>query len=201
MTKISRFRLIASAAALALFFLLPCGCQSPPEEQAAAAGPAWWQSMYARLSALGHFRMEGRIGIITPEQRGSARFQLEGLERGYILTLNAPFGSSLAVVTATENLTRVSVDDKNYDGAQAEALFASITGVKVPLQSLRNILLGLPQGSVDTDVSGRITGADLAGYRISYTGSRDFGSWTLPAGVQIKGADAEVKVRTDSFTL
>lgn len=202
MIKTSRFKHLLLAAVFTTLAAALGGCQTPPpQESTVPAAEAGWQQMYSRLASLQHFKMEGRIGIITPAQRGSARFQLEGLGSGYILTLNSPFGTSLVVITATENLTRVAMDDKTYDNERAEALFAALAGVKVPALTLRNILLGMPEGTVQTDASGRITGSEFAQYQISYAQSRDFDGYALPSQLQIKGPDTEVRVRTDSFTL
>ena len=95
----------------------------------------------------------------------------------------------------------MNIGDKNYRDDYAFAMFEQAFGFSIPVDKLKPILLGIPQGKLETDNEGRIIKAQWDGYSISYSGIMQANGLRIPKVVTVKHGDYTIKTSVSSFVL
>lgn len=121
-----------------LFLLSGCASQAP------VSPPLDWESHQASLLQLSQYQAKGRLGY-----RGTQRFGANLLWRtvpqaDHLLLTNF-LGKTLLKLDATPvSATLISHDGKTYQGTNASRLIQQLTDINLPVEQMRDWLIGLP---------------------------------------------------------
>lgn len=117
------------------------GCSSVPEP----ITDVQWQSHQARLTSIAQFKLAGKIGYISPEQRQSLNFQWKKSNQNSQLRLTNFLGQTVLNLTMTAQGARVETyDNQVYTAPNAQLLVRQLTGLDIPVDLLQDWILGLP---------------------------------------------------------
>ena len=117
------------------------GCSMAPEP----VSEVQWQSHQARLANISQFRLSGKMGYISPEQRESFNFQWQKKADSSQLRLTNFLGQTILNLTISAQGARVETyDDQVYTADNAEQLIWQLTGLDIPINLLQDWILGLP---------------------------------------------------------
>lgn len=165
-----------AAGALAL-----TGCATQPQKAAMATSRASEATEY-----------QGRFAVHYADQNGQIRdaygnFDWVEQADAVTLSLRNPFGSTLAIVSATP--TNATLEVPNHAPATAsnvEELMQRSLGFPMPVAGLRYWLKGEPapqsHAKTSTDAKGRISQIVQDGWQIDYLGFADAGDATNATG-------------------
>lgn len=197
MLRKCRYKIFFTAVVWALLNLSGCSNNQYIEKHAFIS----WQDNYSKLNNLTFFKNSGRLGIFTQGRRDGAAYDFEGLSGGYLLVIKSPLGNSLASATVTENTLALNIGDKSYRDDYAALMFEQAFGFAIPVDKLKPILLGIPQGKRVFDNEGRIVKAQWDGYSISYSGIMQSDGLRIPKAVTVNHGDYTIKTSVSSFVL
>ncbi len=197
MTKPSFKKLAMVALSSAVLYLSGCAT-----DNSLSQGPfTTWENNYQRLQQLTFYKVDGRLGIIAPDNRVSSNYELEGISGGFVFTIKAPIiGSTLAVATVTDNTLSLSIGDKSFRDDYAAAMFEQAFGLKIPTDKLKAILLGLAEGQRQYDDEGRIISSNWDGFKISYDGVVENSGLKVPKNINVSYGEYRVKATIANFS-
>lgn len=175
------------------------GCKTT--ETTEAASLSYWQDMYQRLGELENFTLGGKINVSVSGKNLSTGFKFSGDDDEYTLSIDSPLplGGSLASITASESSFSANIAGKTYETGLAETLVSKLTGISIPVQNLREVLLGMPDGVNETEED-RIVSSRYMNCQIKYGESAMLGGYALPSTVEITGYGATGKIELESFS-
>ena len=193
MRRIKKLILPLTASA---FALLLAACQSPIEQKEISYIPdSYWTLMQDKLKAVKNLNLKGRIGIQNPQGRMSANYIYNLKNESYSLELISSLGSQIGKLTADKDKAMLIVNGKVYTSHDGEALIKEIYGLSLPVNNLKDIMLGIPQSMALKDASGKYQSAVIAGFLVEYQKFADFNDYALPTDYQISNEDTLLKVR------
>ncbi|WP_303964072.1 lipoprotein insertase outer membrane protein LolB [Succinatimonas hippei] len=193
MRRIKKLILPLTASA---FALLLAACQSPIEQKEISYVPdSYWTLMQDKLKTVKNLNLKGRIGIQNPQGRMSANYIYNLKNESYSLELISSLGSQIGKLTADKDKAMLIVNGKVYTSHDGEALIKEIYGLSLPVNNLKDIMLGIPQGMALKDASGKYQSAVIAGFLVEYQKFADFNDYALPTDYQISNEDTLLKVR------
>ena len=194
MKRIKKLILPLTASA---FALLLAACQSPIEQKEISYIP----DSYWTLMRDGDSRFPEKSEKIygsrrqNPQGRMSANYIYNLKNESYSLELISSLGSQIGKLTADKDKAMLIVNGKVYTSHDGEALIKEIYGLSLPVNNLKDIMLGIPQGMALKDASGKYQGAVIAGFLVEYQKFADFNDYALPTDYQISNEDTLLKVR------
>ena len=103
-------------------------------------------------------------------------------------------GSQIGKLTADKNEAKLIINGKVYTSNDGESLIKEIYGLSLPVNDLKDIMLGIPQGMALKDSSGKYQSAVIAGFLVEYQKFADFNNYALPTDYQISNEDTLLKV-------
>lgn len=194
-------RRVAALAALAL--LAGCATVVRPGGQ---PNEGAWRARLARLQGLVDWRLEGRIGVVTPARGGSA--SLDWVEQGahMRLTFSGPFG--LGAVRLWGDPSEIRVRDakgREWVSAAPEDALARSLGWPLPIASLRYWVLGRPAPGAPYRLHlgdrGLVTRLDQQGWTVRYEAYGKARGLLLPERLAASRAGTRIKLIVSQWTL
>ena len=143
------FRLIRLLP-LAALVLTACSVTTPKGPGKSPDSPQWRQHQQD-VRNLNQYQTRGAFAYISDQQKVYARFfwQQTGQDR-YRLLLTNPLGSTELELNAQPgNVQLVDNKGQRYTSDDAEEMIGKLTGMPIPLNSLRQWILGLPGDATD----------------------------------------------------
>lgn len=126
---------------IAVLLMALFGCSSVPEP----ITDVQWQSHQARLTGIEQFKLVGKLGYISPDQRQSLNFQWQKSAASSQLRLTNFLGQTVLNLTISDQGARVETyDDQIYRAPNAQLLVHQLTGLDIPVDLLQDWVLGLP---------------------------------------------------------
>ena len=178
------------------FALLLAACQSPIEQKEISfVSDNYWTLMQDKLKTVKNLNLKGRIGIQNPQGRMSANYIYNLKNDSYTLELISSLGSQIGKLTADKNEAKLIINGKVYTSNDGESLIKEIYGLSLPVNDLKDIMLGIPQGMALKDSSGKYQSTVIAGFLVEYQKFADFNNYALPTDYQISNEDTLLKVR------
>ena len=191
---------------LASLVLTACTLNAPKGPGQSPDAPQWRQHQQD-VSKLNQFQTRGAFAFISDEQKVYARFfwQQTGQDR-YRLLLTNPLGSTELELNAQPgNVELVDNKGKHYTADDAEEMIGKLTGMPIPLNSLRQWILGLPGDASDYKLDDQ--------YRLSEVNySKDGKNWkvvysaydskikpAMPANMELSDGDQRIKLKMDNW--
>ncbi|BDH45609.1 outer-membrane lipoprotein LolB [Salmonella enterica subsp. enterica serovar Choleraesuis] len=193
---------------LPLASLVLAACVShAPKGPGQSPDSAQWKQHVQQVEALHQYQTRGSFAFISDDQKVYARFFWQQTGKDYYrLLLTNPLGSTELELNAQPGMV-VLVDNKGkrYVDKDAEEMIGRLTGMPIPLNSLREWILGVPGDATDYSLDNN--------YRLSevhYT--HDGRNWTvtyndyqtdkepaLPSNMELNDGKLRIKLKMDNW--
>ncbi|KDM90694.1 lipoprotein insertase outer membrane protein LolB [Photobacterium galatheae] len=137
-------RLLRPARALLTgsLLILLAGCTITPKTSPIATD---WETHQKALSAISAFQANGKLGYISPEQRFTANLSWKTNTGSDHLLLTNFLGTTLLKLDSQPGRAiLIDNDGKRYQGSDPAQLVLSLTHIALPINQMRDWLLGLP---------------------------------------------------------
>lgn len=199
------FRLIRLLP-LASLVLTACTLNAPKGPGQSPDAPQWRQHQQ-EVSKLNQFQTRGAFAFISDEQKVYARFfwQQTGKDR-YRLLLTNPLGSTELELNAQPGAVEL-VDNKGkrYTATDAEEMIGKLTGMPIPLNSLRQWILGLPGDATDYKLDDQYRLNELnysqggKNWKVVYGGYDSETKPALPSSLELSDGGQRIKLKMDNW--
>ena len=191
---------------LASLVLTACAINAPKGPGKSPDSPQWRQHQQD-VRNLNQFQTRGAFAYLSDEQKVYARFfwQQTGQDR-YRLLLTNPLGSTELSLTAQPGSVQL-IDNKGqtYTAADAEEMIGRLTGMPIPLNSLRQWIIGLPGDATDYSLDDRYRLRELNYTQNGKTWHVTYGGYTsdtqpaLPSNVELNNGAQRIKLKMDNW--
>ncbi|MBX4627354.1 lipoprotein insertase outer membrane protein LolB [Klebsiella pneumoniae] len=191
---------------LACLVLTACSLHTPQGPGKSPDSPQWRQHQQA-VRSLNQFQTRGAFAYLSDEQKVYARFfwQQTGQDR-YRLLLTNPLGSTELSLTAQPGSVQL-IDNKGqtYTATDAEEMIGRLTGMPIPLNSLRQWIIGLPGDATDYSLDDRYRLRELNYTQNGKTWHVTYGGYTsdtqpaLPSNVELNNGAQRIKLKMDNW--
>lgn len=122
-----------------------------------------YQTHQQKLSMLTQFRVSGKLGYIDPTQRQSLNFTWDQSPQSSQLRLSTFLGKTVLTLTIDDNGAFVTdMDGHRYFDQNADQLFYQLTGMRLPIVSMRDWIKGQPTQADNFAVSSNGTLTSLS---------------------------------------
>jgi len=168
--------------------------------------PLPFEDARARVVALTHWQLEGRIAVQTSSDAFQARLFWEHEKRQDRVRVSGPFSQGvlsivvqddLALIRDTSGETRVSRD--------IPSLLRKELGVAVPLSSLRYWVLGVAEPSVPGqtryDAFGQLRQLRQGEWALDFERYVRVGDFVLPEKLSVKGREVKLKLVVEDWAI
>lgn len=199
MNRLFRLLPLASLVLTACSLHTPQGRQKPDSPQ--------WRQHQQAVRSLNQFQTRGAFAYLSDEQKVYARFfwQQTGGDR-YRLLLTNPLGSTELSLTAQPGSVQL-IDNKGqtYTATDAEEMIGRLTGMPIPLNSLRQWIIGLPGDATDYSLDDRYRLRELNYTQNGKTWHVTYGGYTsdtqpaLPSNVELNNGAQRIKLKMDNW--
>ncbi|RLO15582.1 lipoprotein localization protein LolB [Klebsiella pneumoniae] len=191
---------------LASLVLTACSLHTLQGPGKSPDSPQWRQHQQA-VRSLNQFQTRGAFAYLSDEQKVYARFfwQQTGQDR-YRLLLTNPLGSTELSLTAQPGSVLL-IDNKGqtYTATDAEEMIGRLTGMPIPLNSLRQWIIGLPGDATDYSLDDRYRLRELNYTQNGKTWHVTYGGYTsdtqpaLPSNVELNNGAQRIKLKMDNW--
>ncbi|EHG7580266.1 lipoprotein localization protein LolB [Citrobacter sp. RHB21-C05] len=199
------FRLIRLLP-LASLVLTACTINAPKGPGKSPDSPQWRQHQQAVLQ-LNQYQTRGAFAFISDDQKVYARFfwQQTGQDR-YRLLLTNPLGSTELELNAQPRHVQL-VDNKGqrYTAEDGEEMIGKLTGMPIPLNSLRQWILGLPGDATDYKLDDQYRlrevnyRQDGKNWKVVYSAYDSKTQPAMPANMELSDGDLRIKLKMDNW--
>lgn len=193
---------------LASMVLAACSVNKPQGPGQSVTSPQWQQQQQA-VEKITQYQTRGAFAYLSERQKVYARFnwQQTAPDR-YRLLLTNPLGSTELQLDAQGSVVQL-VDNKGkrYTSNDAEKMISQLTGMDIPLNSLRQWMMGLPGDSSDfaLDDQYRLREVNYSRngqqWKVSYQSYDERQKPALPSNLELREGDQRIKLRMDSWTV
>ncbi|PJG57952.1 lipoprotein insertase outer membrane protein LolB [Aeromonas cavernicola] len=162
-----------------------------------------WQQERARLEQLSHWQLSGKMAIITPEQKGSARLNWQQDGEDYRLNLTSLIGTHLLELSRTKGeITLLDSDGNPHHSQDAEALIYQLTGWHIPVTGLPAWIKGIPgKAEFDLNPDHSLARVRDGQWQIVYDNYRDQAGYRLPHQLTMTGQNSRLKLQINQWSL
>lgn len=195
---------------LPLASLLLSACVTPPPQgPGQSPDSAQWKQHVSEVKQITAFQTRGAFAYLSEQQKVYARYnwQQTASDR-YRLLLTSPLGST-EMQLDTQGTTVQLVDNtgKRYFSHNATQMISELTGMNIPLENLRQWMLGLP-GSANSytlnnqyQLRSATYTHDGQTWQVTINDYRQDVKPALPADLELTTGDLRIKLRMDSWKL
>lgn len=191
-----------------LAVLLLTACQLPDRRGQRVDSPAW-QAHVQKTMQISRYQTRGSFIWIDGPQRVYARyFWQQSAPDTYHLRLLNPLGKTdVDLVAAPGQAVLTDSKGKRYRSTDPEALLQKLTGMAIPLNNLRQWMLGLPgdatQITLDSDALLKTLDYARGGqqWHVTYHGYDTRVSPALPKNMELSQGDKRIKLKMDDWKL
>ena len=191
---------------LAALVLTACSITPPKGPGKSPDSPQWRQHQQA-VRALNQYQTRGAFAYLSDQQKVYARFfwQQTGQDRYRLLLLN-PLGSTEMELIAQPGSAQVT-DNKGqkYTGTDAEEMIGKLTGMPIPITSLRQWILGLPGDATGykLDDQYRLSEVNYSqngkSWKVVYGGYDSNSKPALPSSLELTEGSQRIKLKMDNW--
>ena len=201
---LSDFRLIRLLP-LASLVLTAC-VTTPPQGPGKSPDSPQWREHQQEIRKLNQYQTRGAFAYLSDEQKVYARFfwQQTGQDH-YRLLLTNPLGSTELSLTAQPGSAQlVDNQGKTYSDVDGEEMIGKLTGMPIPLNSLRQWILGLPGDATDYKLDDQYRLREVnytqngKTWKVVYGGYNDQKP-ALPANMELTEGSQRIKLKMDNW--
>ncbi|MDU1519936.1 MAG: lipoprotein insertase outer membrane protein LolB [Klebsiella michiganensis] len=191
---------------LASLVLTACAINAPKGPGKSPDSPQWRRHQQD-VRNLNQFQTRGAFAYLSDEQKVYARFfwQQTGQDR-YRLLLTNPLGSTELSLTAQPgNVQLIDNKGQTYTATDAEEMIGRLTGMPIPLNSLRQWIIGLPGDATDYSLDDQYRLRELNYTQNGKTWHVTWGGYTsdtkpsLPANMELNDGSQRIKLKMDNW--
>ncbi|NVJ50012.1 MAG: outer membrane lipoprotein LolB [Gammaproteobacteria bacterium] len=143
-----------------------------------------------------HWRMTGRIGIITADESNTANISWYRNGDTSELRIYGALGTTYARLTTTAGKATIELpDDKTYHGDNAELLLWQTTGWYIPVNALQRWILGIASNapSVQYQEDGLVKQLSFDSWQLQFQRYQSFSGLTMPKKMKATHPDITLK--------
>ena len=193
---------LRSIALLALGLLAGCATTPAPTRNPGAIDAAWVLRQQ-QLAALRGFEASGRIAVKGGGLSGALRWQQDG--EHFSLRIAGPFGAGALSVQGTPAQATIKGKDIDLVTTEPARVLAERTGWRLPVDSLRWWVLGLPaaqpEASIVLDADGRAERITQADWVLRYSDYRSDTTPALPRRIEASQGEWSATLVLENITL
>lgn len=201
---LSDFRLIRLLP-LASLVLTAC-VTTPPQGPGKSPDSPQWREHQQEIRKLNQYQTRGAFAYLSDEQKVYARFfwQQTGQDH-YRLLLTNPLGSTELSLTAQPGSAQlVDNQGKTYTDVDGEEMIGKLTGMPIPLNSLRQWILGLPGDATDYKLDDQYRLREVNYTQNGKTWKVVYGVYNdqkpaLPANMELTEGSQRIKLKMDNW--
>lgn len=206
---IFRSVIIALSLLTSACHLLGPSQENPDKDPEISVSSGPWLTHKKNLESLNEYQARGKFAYIDTNKTTSANFAwYQRNQNEYRLLLTTPFGNRVVELNVVPNLTQLT-DDKNqiHINSDAQALIYELTGMQIPLNNLRQWLIGLPGESTDyrLDKNYRLSQLNFAEnglqWQVKYLNYSDKTQPELPSDIELAQNGHRIKIRISNWEL
>ena len=193
---------------LAALVLTACSI-TPPKGPGKSPDSPQWRQHQQEVRTLSQYQTRGAFAYLSDQQKVYARFfwQQTGQDRYRLLLLN-PLGSTEMELIAQPGSAQVT-DNKGqkYTGTDAEEMIGKLTGMPIPITSLRQWILGLPGDATDykLDDQYRLSEVNYSQngktWKVVYGGYDSNSKPALPSSLELTEGSQRIKLKMDNWII
>ncbi|WP_375055588.1 lipoprotein insertase outer membrane protein LolB [Zobellella sp. DQSA1] len=188
------------ALLIAFALLLVSGCAYRAQE----APPGSWQAQKTALAQLQDWQLSARLGIITPDERGSLSLFWRQDSDDYRMNLTNVVGSRVFDLNRRQGTIQLTDSEgRQHTARNARDLVFRLTGWDLPVEQLAYWIKGLPgeADQVEYDADGRPQSLRAHGWQLSYLGyTRIDGLW-LPSRLNLTHDTTTLRLAINQWEL
>jgi len=157
--------------------------------------PADWDARVERHNQINHWTIKARLGVQTETEGGSFDVFWQQSADVYDIRLVAPMGQGAVHIEGDRDGVTISLADGQSEYARdAETLFASMTGLSLPVNGLHDWLRGMPIQGEKTDKTrwnenGQLYKFEQRGWRVEMNRYRKVADYELPHAFYLERED------------
>ncbi len=202
--KVSLLRLIP----LASLVLAACTTTKSTGPATSPTSPQWRAHEQA-VQQLSTYQTRGSFAYLSDQKKVYARFfwQQFSPER-YRLLLTNPLGSTEMDLNVQKNVVQLTDNQgKRYVSDNPEEMIRKLTGMAIPLNNLRQWMVGLPGEASDFALDDQYRLSKLAyqqggqTWKVDYQGYSNEVQPTLPNRLELQQGDQRIKLKMDNWAL
>ncbi len=191
---------------LAALVLTACSINAPKGPGKSPDSPQWQQHQQ-EVRQLSQYQTRGAFAFLNDEQKVYARFfWLQTGKDNYRLLLTNPLGSTeLSLTAAPGTVTLIDNKGQSYTSTDAEEMIGKLTGMPIPLNSLRQWILGLPGDATDYKLDDQARLSELnytqngKTWKVVYSGYDSNSKPSLPSNMELTEGSERIKLKMDSW--
>ena len=191
---------------LASLVLTACSINAPKGPGKSPDSPQWRQHQQ-EVRNLSQYQTRGAFAYLSDSQKVYARFfwQQTGQDN-YRLLLTNPLGSTELELNARPGSVEL-VDNKgqHYTATDAEEMIGKLTGMPIPLNSLRQWILGLPGDATDYKLDSQYRLSELnysqngKTWKVTYGGYDTKSTPPMPSNMELNQDGQRIKLKMDNW--
>ncbi|MFZ1873417.1 lipoprotein insertase outer membrane protein LolB [Serratia sp. D1N4] len=202
--KVNLLRLLPLASLL----LTACTLTKPSGPATSPTSPQWRAHEQA-VQQLSQYQTRGAFAYLSDQKKVYARFfwQQYSPER-YRLLLTNPLGSTELELNVQKEVVQLSDSQgKRYTSNDAEEMIRKLTGMAIPLNNLRQWMLGLPGEATDFTLDDQYRLSKLTYQQGALTWVVTYQDYNtdqqppLPSRLELQQGDQRIKLKMDNWTL
>ncbi len=193
---------------LPLASLLLTACMShPPAQPGKSPDAPQWRQHVAAVKALKQYQTRGAFALLSDKEKVYAHFfwQQTGQSQ-YRLLLTNPLGSrELELSARPGDAELVDKKGQRYQAQDAEKMLEQMTGMPIPLDSLRQWILGLPGDAADYTLDEHYRLRELH-YRqngktwdVTYSGYSESVQPNFPSALELNNGQQRIKLKMENW--
>jgi outer membrane lipoprotein LolB len=192
---LNRIILISFVYFILTALLTSCASVAPP----APSVEIPWKNRLASLDKIQSWQLNGKIGIVTAKDSGSATVDWTQTGNSYTISLTGPLGANgLKLSGQPGHVTLRTSDGKTYTASNPEQLLAQKWGWNLPVSNLRYWIRGLTvpgkPATTHFDPYGRLSELQQQGFNVQYLAFTKSGGADLPSKIVITSPALKVKM-------
>jgi len=166
-----------------------------------------WREHEQKVQNLTQYQTRGSFAYISDRKKLYARFfwQQPSPQR-YRLLLSNPLGGTELELQVSPDLVQITDNQgKRYMGKDAQHMVQQLTGMAIPLDNLRQWMLGLPGDAQDFALDERALLRSVnyqqgdQHWNVSYLSYTD-GPLPLPQNLELTQGEQRIKLKMDNWT-
>lgn len=190
-----------------LIVLLVSGCSQTPEIQTEIDPTPYWLEHQLAVNQIHSWNINGRVGIKTDKQNGSAVLYWHQYDTNYELRIIAPLGQGTYILRGSPaGVVMQGPDGKIYSANNPEELMQAGLGWSVNLEGLQYWVRGIPRPGVSyselsLDAKGRLDYLNQSGFSIDVERYTELDNVSLPGKLLIKSDSLQLKMIIQSWEI
>lgn len=167
-----------------------------------------WDKHQAQLEAITEYKITGKIGYQSPEQRHSLNFQWTQKSDNSQLLLTTFLGQTVIKVTIDNGHTLIETGDgQTFEGSDPGRLMYSLTGLNLPIGYLNDWIKGLPTAADNFQLNELNTVEHLAkqigqtNWHLRYNSYIEKDNMLLPNSMKLTQLNTTIKIIASNWTV